>query len=124
MEHNKVYVNSNVEFDETFFPMWTNGKRDYGIFDEQEQHGHEISTETQQADKVINVINHLPVENPTWDPKDIYVTPVDREFQRAFDEQITKLWPELTHTCEYHDIGYTFSISGDQSKNTGGQSER
>ena len=97
-EHNKVYASSNVEFDETFFPMRTKGRRDYGIFDEQEPHGHEISTEAQAIDNVTHIINHLPVENPTWDPKDIYVTPFDRQYQCAIDEQITKLYDQNGHT--------------------------
>jgi hypothetical protein len=37
------------------------------------------------------VIHHLPVKNPTWDPKDImtYATPFDREFQNEIDKNIT-----------------------------------
>ena len=70
-EHNKVYASSNVEFDETFFPMRTKSKRDYGVFDEREHHSHNDSTATQAANNVINIIKRLPVENPTWDPKDI-----------------------------------------------------
>ena len=97
-EHNKVYASSNVEFDATFIPMRTKGRKEYGIFDEQEQHGHEVSTETQAVDNVIHIINRLPVENPTWDPKDIYVTPFDREYQCDLDEHITKLYDQNGHT--------------------------
>jgi hypothetical protein len=96
-EHNKVYASSNVEFDETFFPMRAKGKRDYGIFDEQERHGNEVHTETHAAENVINIIKRLPVENPTWDPKDIYATPFDREYQCLVDEQITKLYDRNGH---------------------------
>ena len=96
-EHNKVYVSSNVELDETFFPMRAKGKRDYGIFDKQERHGNEVHTETHAADNVINIIKRLRVENPTWDPKDIYATPFDREYQCLVDEQITKIYDRNGH---------------------------
>ena len=87
LAHSKA--SSNVEFDETFlnsFPcelMTAKGQRDSGIFEDQEQHGHEVRPETQETDDVINII---------------------------------KKW---AHAYEYHKIEYTFSISGDQSKNTG-----
>ena len=97
-EHNKVYASSNVEFDETFFPMRTKGKRDYDVFDEREQNGHDDNTDTQTDNKVINIINHLPVENPTWDPKDIHVTPFDHQFQFTLDEQMTKIYDQHGHT--------------------------
>ena len=93
-----MYVRSNVEFDETFFPIRVKGKRDYGIFEEQEQHGHEVHSETQETDNVINIIKRLPVENPTWDPKDIWTTPFDREYQCTLDEHITKLYDQNGHT--------------------------
>jgi hypothetical protein len=38
------------------------------------------------------------VENPTWDPKDIYATPFDREYQCALDEQTSKLYDQNGHT--------------------------
>jgi hypothetical protein len=38
------------------------------------------------------------VENPTWDPKDIHVTPFDRQFQCALDEQMTKIYDQHGHT--------------------------
>ena len=97
-EHNKVSANSNVEFDETFFPMRTKGRRDYGILVEQEQHGHEVSTETKAADNLLHIINRLRVENPTWNPKDIYATLIDRAYQCALDEQTTKLYNQNGHT--------------------------
>ncbi len=78
--------------------MRTKGKRDYGVCDEREQHGHDDSTDTQAANNVINIINHLPVENPTWDPKDIYTTPFDRQFQCGLDEQMTKIYDQNGHT--------------------------
>ena len=37
------------------------------------------------------------MENPTWDPKDIYATPFDREYQCLVDEQITKLYDRNGH---------------------------
>ena len=80
------------------FSMRTKGKRDYDVCDEREQHGHDDITDTQAANNVINIINHLPVENPTWDPKDIYANPLDRQFQCALDEQMTKIYDQNGHT--------------------------
>ena len=93
--HKKVFA--NVEFDETFFPIRSKGKRDYGVYDEPEQHGDDVDTAQHIANNVINIINHLPVENPTWDPKDIYVTPFDRDFQNEVDRQISKQYDSNGH---------------------------
>ena len=58
---------------------------------------HDDTTEKQTADDVMNIINCLPVKNLTWDPKDIYDTPLDHEFQHEIYNQITKLYDQNGH---------------------------